>query len=477
MDLDAFRKDGYALVDWIADYHATLDRRPVCEPTEPGDVRAKLPVFAPEKPEPFSAVLEDLDQVIVPGLAHWQHPGWFAYFPATTSPASALGELAAAGLGVQGMLWSSAPAATELENHVLDWLVDLMGLPQRWKTTSTGGGLLTSGASTSTLIAMISARERCRSLTGAAAEQMVVYASRHSHSSVEKGARLAGIARVRLLDTDRDFAVKPEDLDRAIVQDLEEGLFPAAAISALGTTGTTAVDPVRGIGEIAARHRVWLHVDAAYAGSAMICPEFRHHLDGVELAHSYTFNPHKWLATNVGCSVLWVADRKPLNHVMSIDPPYLRNDASDSEQVIDYRNWDISLARPFRALKLWFVLRAAGAEGLRSHIRLHTQWASDFSEHIDRHPELRRIAPTAFALVSFVHAAGDAATRALAAAINGSGRFLVTVSEIDGHPYIRVSIGTAATTRRHVDSLWELIQEKTCAPTGSTVQTSTRSGN
>ena len=359
------------------------------------------------------------------------------------------------------MLWSSAPAATELESHVLDWLVDLMGLPQSWKTTSTGGGVLTSGASTSTLIAMISAREQCRSLTGASAEQMVAYASRHSHSSVEKGARLAGIARVRLLDVGRDFAVEPEELDRAIAQDLGKGLFPAAAISALGTTGTTAVDPVRGIGEIAARHRVWHHVDAAYAGSAMICPEFRHHLDGVELAHSYTFNPHKWLATNIGCSVLWVADRKPLNHAMSIDPPYLRNDASDSGQVIDYRNWDISLARPFRALKLWFVLRTAGAEGLRSHIRLHTQWAGDLSERIDSHPELRRIAPSAFALVSFVHTAGDAATRALAAAINDSGRFLVTVSEIDGHSYIRVSIGSARTTHHHVGSLWEFIQERT----------------
>ena len=459
IDLDAFRKNGYALVDWIADYLAALEQRPVREPVKPGDVRAQLPATAPERPEPFSAVLADLDQVIVPALAHWQHPGWLAYFPAMASPASVLGELAAAGIGAQGMLWSSAPAVTELENHVLDWLVDLMDLPQSWKTTSTGGGVLTSGASTSTLIALISAREKCRNLTGASVEQMVVYASSHAHSSVEKGARLAGIRRVRLLDVDRDFALNPEALARAVSQDLNKGLFPAAVISALGTTGTTAIDPVHRVGDIAAHHQIWHHVDAAYAGSAMICEEFRHHLDGVELVDSYTFNPHKWLATNLDCSVLWVADRRPLIEAMRIEPPYLRNDASDSGQVIDYRNWDISLGRPFRALKLWFVLRAQGAEGLRTLIRRHTHWASCLSERIDDHPRLQRIAPTPFALVSFIHTDGDAATRTLASAINDSGRFFVTVSEIEGRPYIRIAIGSIWTTRQHIDLLWEFIRE------------------
>ncbi len=458
-DLGAFRENGYALVDWIADYLATLGPRPVCEPVKPGDVRAQLPGTAPERPEPFSEVLTDLDDVIVPALAHWQHPGWFAYFPAMSSPASALGEFAAAGLGVQGMLWSSSPAVTELENHVLDWLVDLMGLPESWRTTSKGGGLLTSGASSSTLIAMINAREMCRSLTGAPVEQMVAYVSSQAHSSVEKGARLAGLRHVRLLDVDDDFALEPEALIEAVSQDLNRGLSPATVVSALGTTGTTAVDPVRGVGEIATQRGMWHHVDAAYAGSAMICEEFRHHLDGIELVDSYTFNPHKWFATNIDCSVLWVADRGPLIDVMSIDPPYLRNDASDSGQVIDYRNWDISLARPFRALKLWFVIRSLGAEGLRANIRRHTQWASEFSERIDSHPRLRRIAPTPFALVSFEHTAGTAATCALASAINDTGRFFVTVSEIDGHQYIRVSIGSTWTTRHHIDSLWQFIDE------------------
>ncbi|MDE0607637.1 MAG: pyridoxal-dependent decarboxylase [Acidimicrobiaceae bacterium] len=458
LDLEEFRSNGHLLVDWIADYLKDLGERPVCEPTAPGDVRAQLPRRAPEQPEPFSEVLSDLEQVIVPALAHWQHPGWFAYFPAMSSPASVLGELAAAGLGVQGMMWSSSPALTELEAHVLDWLVDLMGLPQGWKTSAAGGGTLTSGASSSTHIAMVAARETCRGRTGAPIEQMVVYTSGQSHSSVEKGARIAGFGHIRLLDTDHDFAVKPGALNSAICQDRRLGLTPASVISALGTTGTTAVDPIAHMGDIATRERLWHHVDAAYAGSAMICEEFRHHLAGVELADSYTFNPHKWLATNLDCSVLWVADRKPLIDAMSIEPPYLRNSASDSGQVIDYRNWGVSLGRPFRALKLWFVLRDHGAEGLRQLIRNHRTWAEDLSTRIDNHSSLTLIAPTTFALVSFAHVDGDAATRALAQTINDSGRFFVTVSESDTGAYIRIAIGSTWTSRRHIDSLWRFIE-------------------
>ena len=287
---------------------------------------------------------------------------------------------------------------------------------------------------------------------------MVVYASRHAHSSVEKGARLAGFTHVRLVDVDGAFAAKPDSLQDAVCQDIRSGLVPAAVVSALGTTGTTAVDPIASIGEIANRHRAWHHVDAAYAGGAMVCEEFRHHLHGVETAHSFTFNPHKWLATNLDCSVLWVGDRDPLNSAMGIDPPYLQNEASASGQVIDYRNWGISLGRPFRALKLWFVLRGLGAEGLRRIIRLHTQLAGELSQRIDAHPNLRRIAPTPFGLVSFVHTDGHSATRALAEAVNASGRFHVTVSQVDDHPYIRVAIGSIWTTRQHVESLWELIR-------------------
>ena len=457
LDLEAFRRNAHALVDWIAGYLGGLENRPVREPAQPGDVRAKLPDSASEHPEAFDAVLADLDRVVVPGLTHWQHPGWFAYFPAQSSPPAILGELAAAGIGIQGMLWSTSPAATEIESHVLDWLVDLLGVPQEWKTTGAGGGVLQSGASASTHTALVVAREQCLERTGAGPKDMVAYTSRHAHSSIEKGARMAGFGHVRLLETDREFAVQPEKLVAAIAEDRRAGLAPAFVCSAVGTTGTTGVDPVRRIGKIARTEQMWHHVDAAYAGSAMICEEFRHHQDGLELVDSYTFNPHKWMATNLDCSVMWVADRRPLIEALSVLPPYLRDEASESGQVIDYRDWHGPLGRPFRALKLWFVLRCFGAEGLREMIRAHVGWARELAERIDAHPRLMTIAPVPFALVSFAHVDGNEATDALVDRINGDGRFYITGSEADGRHYARISVGSTWTNRSHVDALWDCI--------------------
>ena len=457
LDLQAFRRHGHALVDWVADYLGGLDARPVCEPVEPGDVRAKLPAQAPEQAEPFEAVLADLDRVVVPGLTHWQHPGWFAYFPAQSSPPAILGELAAAGMGVQGMLWSTSPAATEIESHVLDWLVDLLGVPQEWKTTGAGGGVLQSGASASTHTALVVAREQCLLRSGAGPKDMVAYTSSHAHSSIEKGARMAGFGHIRPLETDHEFAARPEALAYAIAADRDAGLEPAFVCSAVGTTGTTGVDPVRRIGEIARTEQIWHHIDAAYAGSAMICEEFRHHQDGLELVDSYVFNPHKWLATNLDCSVMWVADRRPLIDALSVLPPYLRNEASESGQVIDYRDWHGPLGRPFRALKLWFVLRCFGAAGLRRMIRTHVAWARELAGRIDGHARLRTIAPTPFALVSFAHVDGNEATDGLVDRINGDGRFHITASEADGRRYGRISVGSTWTTRAHVEALWDLI--------------------
>lgn len=457
LDLEAFRRHGHALVDWIADYLAGLDDRPVREPVEPGDIRALLPAAAPEQPEPFDELLADLDRVVVGGLSHWQHPGWYAYFPAMSSPPAVLGELAAAGLGVQGMLWSTSPAVTEIESHVLDWLVDACGLPEHWKTTGPGGGVIQMSASDSTHTALVVARERTRRLTGAPAESQVVYASAESHSSVTKGARVAGFGEVRPVAVDATFSLDPAALAAAVEADRRAGLVPSAVCSTVGTTGTTAVDPVAAVAEIARAHDMWHHVDAAYAGSAMICPEFRHHLAGVEAVDSYTFNPHKWLATNFDCSVFWVADRRPLVETLSIVPPYLRDAASASGQVIDYRDWHVPLGRRFRALKLWWVIRSFGLDGLRSLIRRHVGWARDLAGRIERHPHLEVFAPTPFALVSFRHLAGDDSTRALVDRINASGRAFLTGSEIDGRPYVRVSIGSTWTTARHVDELWELI--------------------
>ncbi len=461
LDLEEFRRDAHEMVDWVADYLAGLGERPVCDPVQPGAVRAQLPDVAPEEPEPFSEVLDDFHNVIASGLMHWQHPGFFGFFPAMSSPPAVLGDIATAGLNVITMMWSTGPAAAELEAHVLDWLVDLTGVPQAWKSAGPGGGVINSGASESTFIALLAAREQCRRRTGASAEQMVAYASVEAHSSVQKGARVAGFGHFRALEVDERFAMTPEALAEAVADDLRRGLIPAVVTSTLGTTGTTGVDPIRAIGEISRAEQLWHHCDAAYAGSAMICDEFRHHQHGLELVDSYVFNPHKWMATGMGCSVLWLADRAPLIETMSINPAYLRNEASESGQVIDYRDWTLPLGRPFRALKLWFVLRRFGAEGLRSMIRHHVSWAQDLAARIDAHPRLRRVAPVDFSLVCFVNTEGDHATRALAEAVNATGRFHLTVSETKGHPYIRVAVGSTWCTQTQVENLWQTIKTNT----------------
>ncbi len=459
LDLDAFRQHGHRLVDWIADYLATLEQRPVVEPVSPGDVRAKLPAEPPSRPEPFGEWLRDLDEVVVPGLTHWQHPGWFAFFPAMSSPASILGELAAAGIGAQGMMWSTAPAVTEVEAHVLDWFVDLMGVPSAWKTTGPGGGVIQMSASDSTHTALVVAREQARARTGAGAESMVAYASAQAHSSIEKGARVAGFGHVRLIEGDADHALRPDLLRAAIAADREAGLVPAFLCGAVGTTGTTAIDPIDELGVLADEASLWFHVDAAYAGAAMICEEFRHHQAGLEHADSYTWNAHKWLATNFDCSILWVADRRPLVDTLSIVPPYLQNAATDSGEVIDYRDWHVPLGRRFRALKLWWVLRSFGVEGLQARIRADVDRARRLADWIAAQPQLELVAPTPFALVSFAHVDGDAATRALVEAIDEAGDCYVLGSVVDGRAFVRVSIGSTWTEDRHVDLLRDRIAD------------------
>ena len=454
MSPDEFRRHGHDVVEWVANYMETVSERPVVSAVEPGSIRAKLPAAAPEHPEPFEEILRDLDDVVMPGITHWQSPGWFGYFPANTSPPSILGELVSAGLGVQGMLWATSPAATEVEEVVADWLVDLLGLPEAWKTTGPGGGVIQMSASDSTHTALVVARERA----GVDTARMVAYASEQAHSSIEKGARVAGFGHTRFVPVDEEFAMRPDALKAAIEADVADGLVPVVVVSAVGTTGTTAVDPVREVGEIARLHGLWHHVDAAYAGTAMICPEFRHHQHGLEFVDSYTFNPHKWMFTNFDCSLFYVADRAPLLEALSILPPYLLNKATESGQVIDYRDWHVPLGRRFRALKLWFVLRSYGVAGLRHHVREHVALAGGLAEQVEQHPQLELVAPTPFGLVSFRHVDGDIATDALAAEINNSGWAYVTPSKLDGRSFIRVSIGQTNTTAEHVDRLWEMIE-------------------
>jgi aromatic-L-amino-acid decarboxylase len=454
MTPDEFRRHGHEVVEWVAAYMERVGELPIVPAVQPGEIRAKLPPAAPEQPEPFEALLRDLDEIVLPGITHWQAPGWFAWFPANASPPSILAELVSAGLGAQGMVWASSPALTEIEGHVLDWLVDLLGLPEHFKVaTGPGGGAIQMSASDSTHLVHVVARERA----GAPAASLVAYGSSQAHSSVERGAKIAGFEHVRLLDVDADFALRPEALEHAIAQDSERGLRPAIVTSAIGTTGTGAVDPVAAVADIAREHGMWHHVDAAWAGSAMLCEEHRPLQAGAERADSYTFNPHKWLFTNFDCNVLWVADRRPLIDTLSIRPSYLRNAASDSGEVIDYRDWHVPLGRRFRALKLWWVLRSYGAEGLRALLREHVALAQELGRRIDAHGRLERVAPVSFALVCFRHADGNEATDALAAAINAEPSLFVTPSSVGDTRFVRVAIGQTRTTADDVERLWRVI--------------------
>src|SRR3954452_14147100 len=458
MTPEEFRRHGHEVVEWVADYMERIGELPIAARVAPNDIRSRMPATAPEEPEPFEALLADLDEVVLPGITHWQSPGWFAYFPANASGPSILAELVSAGLGAQGMLWSTSPALTEIEGQVLDWLVDLMALPEHFKTAiGPGGGVIQMSASDSTHLVHVVARDRAGK-AGATVDRLVAYGSSQAHSSVERGARVAGFAHVRTLDVDDEFALRPQALREAIARDRADGLIPAIVTSAVGTTGTGAVDPLAAVSDIAAEHGLWHHVDAAWAGSAMLCEEHRVHQRGAERADSYTFNPHKWLFTNFDCNVLWVADRAPLIETLSILPPYLRDTASESGQVIDYRDWHVPLGRRFRALKLWWVLRSYGAAGLRHHLREHVALAEELGRRVEAHPQLELLAPVSFALVCLRHRDGNAATDALAEGINAEPRLYVTASTLGETRFIRVAVGQLHTTADDIARLWAAIE-------------------
>lgn len=452
-----FLRHGQSTLELLGRYMESLSDRPIIPNIEPGDISSALPTDPPQHPESFDQILADIESIVVPGLVGWQAPGWFAYFPANSSPPAVLGELLSAGFAQQGMLWSTSPAATELEALVLDWLVDLLGLPQRWKTTSKGGGVIQMSASDASHTALVVARMRAR--RRATIDRQVVYASSQAHSSIEKGARVAGFEHIRLIGVDDRYAMSAQSLRETITEDIARGLTPSFVSSVVGSTQTTAVDPVRQVGEIARAHDMWHHVDAAYAGSAMILPELRHHQEGLELVDSYVFNPHKWMFTNFDCSVFYVRDRAPLIETMSIVPPYLR--PTPGESAIDYRDWHLPLGRRFRALKLWMVIRSYGADGVRTAIGGHLALAQSLVGWIGGHPDLELVAPAPFALVCFRHRSGDDRTNRLIEAINASKHSYVTPSTIDGKRMIRVSIGQTNTSLDDVERLWGVI-ERNC---------------
>ena len=372
MTPEEFRRYGRAVVDWIADYYERVESLPVLSQVKPGQIRASLPSEPPLQGEAFETVLRDVDQLILPGITHWQSPNFFAFFPANTSGPSILGELLSAGLGVQGMLWATSPACTELETHVMDWLVDMLGLPSKFKSDQRGGGVIQDSASSASLCALLAARERAthfmsnqRGCDG----RLVAYASTQTHSSVEKGVKIAGLGQqnLRAIEVDDRFALRPDALIKQIEKDRRGGLIPCFVCATVGTTSSNAIDPLPEIGQICQREGLWFHVDGAMAGSAAICPEYRHLQAGLEFADSYCFNPHKWMFTNFDCDCFYVADRAVLINTLSVLPEYLRNQATESGAVIDYRDWHVPLGRRFRSLKLWFVIRHYGVEGLRHH--------------------------------------------------------------------------------------------------------------
>jgi len=465
VDLGEFRRRAHEIVDFIADYLEGIERFPVRSPVRPGEIAARLPERAPQAPETFETLLRDVREIVLPGLTHWQHPRFLAFFPANSSPPSVLGEILTAGFAVNALIWQGSPSATEMETVVLDWLRCEIGLPEDFR------GVIQTTASEATLTALLVARERATGWRSgeeglAGGPPLAVYASEEAHSSVEKDVGIAGIGRrnLRRIPTDGSFAMRPEALEAAIREDLKRGIRPCAIIATLGTTGVGACDPLRPVGEIARRFGVFLHVDAAWAGSALILPEWRHLADGAELADSFVFNPHKWLMTSFDCSAHFVRDVNALLRTFSILPPYLRS--AETGRVIDYRDWGIPLGRRFRALKLWFVLRLYGLEGLRAILRRHIDLARELAGWIDAEPGFVRVTGPNLALVTVrFEPEGldperiEALNRALPEAVNRDGRTMVTPYVVRGRAVTRLCIGQTYTERRHVEEAWRAVVE------------------
>jgi aromatic-L-amino-acid decarboxylase len=465
MTPDEFRRHGHAVVDWIADYQSRVESFPVLSQVKPGDIRAALPANPPEQGEPFEALLKDVERVILPGVTHWQSPNFFAYFPSNASGPGILGDLLSSGLDVQGMLWSTSPACTELETHVMDWLVAMLGLPKKFLSSNAGGGVIQDTASSSALCALLAARERATNYASnkkGCSGRLIAYASTQTHSSLEKAAMIAGIGveNLRLIEVDQNLAMRPDALARQIDADGRDELTPFFVCATVGTTSSNAMDPVAAIAEVCRQHNLWLHVDAAMSGTAMLCPEFRHLQSGVELADSYNFNPHKWMFTNFDCSCFWVADRKALIQTLSILPEYLRNQASESGAVIDYRDWQIQLGRRFRSLKLWFVIRHYGVEGLQHHVRQHVQLAQQFAGWVRKDKRFELAAPVPLNLICFRHKGGDAANQAIMDRLNRSGDLYLTHTKLNGKLTLRLCVGQTHTQARHVENAWKRIQEE-----------------
>ena len=463
MDKELFREFGYKFVDWVADYMNELEKFPVLSQVKPGDIRNKLPRKPPNQGEPMEKLFHDFKKIILPGITHWQHPSWFAYFPATNSPPSILAELLTAGLGAQCMIWQTSPAAAELEEVVLEWLRKMLGLPEGM------AGVIQDTASTATLCALLTAREKATNFEAnqeGLKKPLVVYASEEAHSSIEKGVKIAGYGRenLRYIPTDESFAMVPSKLEETVKRDKKRGLKPTCVVATLGTTSSTAIDPLAAIGEICLRHGLWLHVDAAFAGTAAILPEKRWMLEGAENVDSFVFNPHKWMLTNFDCSAYFIKDPGALIRTFEIHPEYLKTGLD--AQVKNFRDWGIQLGRRFRALKLWFVIRSYGVEGLQKMVREHIRLAQMFKGWVEEHEDFELMAPVSLSLVCFrlndgrdEEALNDL-NRQLLESLNQTGKVFLTHTSLREKYVLRLSIGSRTTEECHVKEAWELIKTK-----------------
>ena len=465
MTPEEFREHGHRLIDWLADYHKTLADRPVMSSARPGEIAAQLPASPPLEPQPFAQITADLDRIVVPGLSLWQHPRFFGYFPSNALPAGILGDLLSTGLGVLGLSWQSSPAITEIETVVLDWVRQMTGLSEAWH------GVIQDTASSSTLVALITARERTtnyaltRGGLQAQPRPLTIYVSAQAHSSVDKAALLAGFGRenLRLVPCDESYAMRADALEAMIAADVAEGLVPCAVVATTGTTATTALDPVRAAGAVCARYGLWLHVDCAMAGSAMILPECRWMWDGIEGADSLVINAHKWLGAPFDCSLYYVRDAEHLVRVMSTNPSYLHSTVDG--EVRNLRDWGIPLGRRFRALKLWFLIREQGVAGLQARLRRDMVNARWLAEQVAAAPGWRVMAPVPLQTVCIRHEpenlageALDAHTKAWAEAVNQSGAAYLTPATLEGRWMVRVSIGSLNTEAADVAAVWDVIR-------------------
>ncbi len=465
MTADEFLKHGHELVEWMAAYMRDAGKYPVKSRVRPGEIFSRIPDQPPEKPESFSEFMRDFEEIIMPGITHWQSPNFFAYFPANSSPPSVLAEMITATLGAQCMIWETSPAATELEEKMMIWLRDLIGLPDNFE------GVIQDSASNSTLTAIITAREKAtdfnsndKGISGTAA--LRVYCTEHTHSSVEKAVRIAGIGRKNLvkIPVQENFSMDPEKLKESIMEDKKRGFLPCCVVATIGTTGVAATDNLRAIGEVCAGNDVWLHVDAAMGGTALILPEFQHFLDGREYIDSFVFNPHKWMFVNFDCSAYFVRNPELLIKTFGILPDYLMTRTRGS--VNDYRDWGIPLGRRFRALKLWSVIRMYGVEGLREKIRYHIRLASVLAEMISRESDFELLAPPGISIVCFrFRPPGITGNQLndlnekLNHALNDSGKIYLTHTVVNGNYALRMVTAQTNVTLQHVEKAWELIMK------------------